>query len=62
MKLQLEAYGKKYTVETDYDDVSLEDYFDIFIRLLVQATWRQETINEYIIELADELRLDPENN
>ena len=59
MKLQLEAYGKKYTVETDYDDVSLEDYIDIFIRLLVQATYNQETINEYIIELADELRLDP---
>lgn len=62
MKLHLESYGKKYTVETDYDDVSLEDYFDIFIRLLVQATFNQNQIEQFIVELADELRLYPENN
>ena len=58
MKLQLESYGKKYTVETDYDDVSLEDYFDIFIRLLVQATFNQNQIERFIIELADEFKED----
>jgi len=56
MKLQLEAYGKKYSVETDYDDLTIEDYFDLFKGLLVQATFNQTTINDYIIELADELR------
>ena len=58
MKLQLESYGKKYTVETDYDDVSLEDYFDIFIRLLVQATFNQNQIEQFIVELADEFKED----
>ena len=58
MKLQLESYGKKYTVETDYDDVSLEDYFDIFIRLLVQATFNQNQIERFIVELADEFKED----
>ena len=56
MKLQLETYGKKYSVETDYDDLTIEDYFDLFKGLLVQATFNQTTINDYIIELADELR------
>lgn len=58
MKLQLESYGKKYTVETDYDDVSLEDYFDIFIRLLVQATFNQNQIEQFIVDLADEFKED----
>ena len=62
MKLQLETYGKKYTVETENDDLNIEEYFDMFIGLLVQATFNQTIINDYIIELADELRLDPENN
>lgn len=58
MKLQLESYSKKYTVETDYDDVSLEDYFDMFIRLLVQATFNQNQIEQFIVELADEFKED----
>ena len=56
MKLQLETYRKKYSVETQNEDLNLEEYFDIFIGLLVQATFNQTTINDYIIELADELR------
>ena len=56
MKLQLEAYKKKYTVETDYDDLSLDEYFDLFRGLLVSASWNQSTIDEYIIELANELK------
>ena len=56
MKLQLETYGKKYSVETDYDDLTIEDYFDLFKGLLVQATYNQKLIDTYIIELADELR------
>ncbi len=56
MKIQLETYGKKYSVETDYDDLTIEEYFDLFKGLLVQATFNQTTINDYIIELADELR------
>lgn len=58
MKLQLESYGKKYIVETDYDDVSLEEYFDIFIRLLVQATFNQNQIEQFIVELANEFKED----
>lgn len=56
MKLQLEAYKKKYTIETEYDDLSIDDYFDFFRGLLVSSGWQQSSIDEYIIELANELK------
>lgn len=56
MKLQLESYGKKYTVETLYDDVNLEEYFDMFKGILVQASFDQSNIEEFIIELAESLK------
>jgi len=55
MKLQLESYKRKYIVETEYEDVSMNDYFDIFVGLLIQSGWQQQTINDTIIELADSL-------
>lgn len=56
MRLQLESYGKKYIVETQYDDVNLEEYFDMFKGMLVQATFNQKNIEEFIIELAESLK------
>ena len=55
MKLQLTTYGKKFTVETDFDDISLDEYFEIFKGLLVQATFSEDSINDFIIEYANEL-------
>ena len=53
MKLQLINYGKTMSYETAYDDVNLEEYFDAFEGLLVQATFSQKNIREFIIELAE---------
>ena len=55
MKLQLESYKRKYIVETEHEDVSMNDYFDIFVGLLIQSGWQQQTIDDAIIELADSL-------
>ena len=30
MKLQLEAYKKKYTIETENDDLDIFEYLDMF--------------------------------
>ena len=56
MKLQLTAYGKTMTIETEYNDVSLEDYFEAFEGLLVQATFEQKSIREFIIELGEQYK------
>ena len=56
MKIQLVSYKKTYTVETDYDDLTVSDYFEIFENLLVQATFSQKSVREFIIERAEELK------
>ena len=56
MKLTLETYGKKYSVETDYDDVNLTEYLDFFKGLLLQATFPELTVNQGIIEMGEELK------
>lgn len=58
MKLQLESYKRKYIVETEHEDVSMNDYFDIFVGLLIQSGWQQQTINDAIIELAESFKED----
>lgn len=56
MKLQLEAYKKKYTIETEYDDLGINEYFEHFKGLLISAGWHPNTVDEHIIELANELK------
>ena len=61
MKLQLINYGKTMSYETAYDDVNLAEYFDAFEGLLVQATFSQKNIREFIIELAEIYKEDEQN-
>jgi hypothetical protein len=56
MKLQLENYGYKYIVETIHDDVTLDEYLQLFKGLLIQATFNEQQFKRAIIELADELK------
>jgi hypothetical protein len=61
MKLTLESYGKKYSVETVYEDVNITEYLDFFKGLLLQVTFTESTIHEGIVEMADEFRNEDEN-
>ena len=58
MKLQLEAYKKKYTVETENDDLDIFEYLDMFKGLLVSAGFQPNTFDRAIIELTDEINDD----
>lgn len=53
MKLTLEKYKTKYIVETENDDLGVDEQIDIFIGLLYQAGYYQDGIKETIIELAE---------
>lgn len=53
MKLQLTAYNKTYTIETENDDLSIDEYFDHFRGILVSSGFHTNTIDDYIIELSD---------
>ena len=37
MKITLEAYGKKYTFESEMDDYNGDELKEIFTRMMVQA-------------------------
>ena len=56
MKLQLENYGYKYIVETEHDDVDLDEYLHLFKGLMITATFNEEQFKRAILELADELK------
>lgn len=56
MKLTIETKFETKTIEFKNSDVSLEQLFDAFKGLLVASTWSEQTINEFIIELAEELK------
>jgi hypothetical protein len=62
MKLTTETKDQLYITEFKNSDVSLEQLFDAFKSHLVALTWHPMTIDQYIIELADELREDPNKN
>lgn len=56
MKLQLEKYKKKYTIETENDDLDIFEYLDMFKGLLVSAGFQPNTFDVAIINLADDLK------
>ena len=56
MKLQLENYGYTYTVETEYNDVELDEYLQLFKGLMLQATFNETQFNNAILELAEEIK------
>jgi len=56
MKLITEKEFETHITEFKNSDVSLEQLFDAFKSHLVALTWHPVTIEQYIIEWADELK------
>ena len=56
MKLQLEIYNKKYIIETENDDLTINEYLDFMTGLLYQATFSEKIIKRGIIELAESFK------
>lgn len=56
MKLTLETYKKKYSVETEYDDINIIEYYEMFGNMLIQAGFHPNTIEGAIIELYDDIK------
>lgn len=54
MRIEIKTYDTSITVEKANDDLTTKDYFEIFIGLLIQIGFHEDSINEEIKELADE--------
>jgi hypothetical protein len=56
MKIQIENYGYKYIVETEHNDVTLDEYLQLFKGLMITATFSEKQFNDTIIELSNEIQ------
>jgi hypothetical protein len=54
MKIFLKHYDITVTIDMP-DDATLDEVFEQFNALLISATFQQESINNWIIDKADEL-------
>jgi hypothetical protein len=57
-KLSIQQEWTTLTAEFTNIDTSLEQYFDAFKGMLVASGWHPMTIDQHIIELANELKED----
>lgn len=57
-KLSIQREWTTLTAEFTNVDVSLDQYFDAFKGMLIASGWMPITIDQYIIELANELKED----
>jgi hypothetical protein len=55
MKIKIQHYGNTYSVQTEKDDFTTDEMFDIFTGLLIQLGYQQQSINQAIKDLADDL-------
>ena len=39
MKITIECYGKKFSVETQNDDLDISEYLEIYYGMLIQLTF-----------------------
>jgi hypothetical protein len=53
MKIIIESYGKKFSVETQNDDLDINEYLEIYYGMLIQLTFNSETIKNGLMELTD---------
>jgi hypothetical protein len=58
MILKIEKQHEMFTSEFHNIDVSLDQLFDAFKGMLVASGWMPITIDQHIIELANELKED----
>jgi len=54
MKMSIECHGRKYTTETDNDDLTIDDYIDIINNMLLSISFRQDVIVEGVEEFVKE--------
>lgn len=59
MIIRIEKQYEMFTSEFHNVDVSLDQIFDAFKGMLVASGWMPITIDQHIIELANELKEDP---
>lgn len=58
MELTLKMHDVEMIIKKEYDDVTIDEMYQMFGALLISATYSQTQIDNYIIDKAEELRED----
>jgi hypothetical protein len=53
MKITIECFDKKFSVETQNDDLDISEYLEIYYGMLIQLTFNSEVIKNGLMELTD---------
>lgn len=56
MKIEVTNYRKKYSVETEFEDVAFEEYLEFFKGLLILNGFHERTVTLGFIEYAESLK------
>ena len=56
MEIKIKHYDTIVTIKIEHDNLSLEETFDILNAALLDISWQQNQINDYINEKAEELK------
>ena len=56
MEITIKHYDTTVTVKKDQEDLSIDEMFEMINIALIGISWQQDTINDYIIEKAEELK------
>ena len=55
MKITIECYGKTHSVETQSDDLDIDEHLQIIYGLLIQLTFNSNVIKNGLLDLAEEI-------
>jgi hypothetical protein len=47
MKLVIETYGYKYSIETPKEDIDMEEMYDLVQQLILAAGFHPDNVKEY---------------
>lgn len=54
MEMTIKSYGKKIAIETEHDDVDINEYMDIVYTALLSVGFHQDTILDGLKEFIQE--------
>ncbi len=55
MKITIECYGTTHSVETQNNDLDIDEYLQIIYGLLIQLTFNSEVIKRGLLDLAEDI-------
>lgn len=57
MELKLKIHDSELSIKTEHDDFTIDEMYHYFESLLIGATFQPVQIQNYILDKADEIRM-----